>query len=70
MDYNNRRSKEKAKKSSLNPFLNILQNLIEILCQKKFFILFILLENIIILCSFIINLFNIYLLYIFYIIYY
>ena len=48
MDYNTRRSKEKAKKLSLNPFLNILQNLIEILCQKKFFILFILLENIII----------------------
>ena len=48
MDYNNRRSKEKAKKSSLNPFLNILQNLIEILYQKKFFILFILLDHIII----------------------
>ena len=48
MDYNTRRSKEKAKKSSLNPFLNILQNLIEILCQKKVFIIFISLENIII----------------------
>ena len=48
MDYNTRRSKEKAKKSSFNPFLGILQNLIEILYQKKFFILFILLDHIII----------------------
>ena len=40
MNYNTRRSKEKEKKSSLNPFLEILQNFI-VISKEIFYIIYI-----------------------------